>query len=299
MSVPIIDIAPLLRNNNSLDARSCSDKIHKLCSEIGFLVITGHGIEKDLDQIFEIAKEFKKLPKFKKEEIKSHQEFYGFGYNRFTEFFDIGLKNETEFPLIEEFELRVRSYQNSALKLTTIILKSLAISLNLQEDFFSACMVKPQCRMRFFYFLSNPPNADGSWPVLQKPHTDFGLLTLLATDGVSGLELKPLGEDWIPLNVPYGKLVVNLGDMLARWTNHQYQSTPHRVVVHPNKERLSIPFFVNPNPRTVIETLPSCITPCNPLRYSPITAGEFLISRLKGDNQLYVNQDEGPKRFSV
>ena len=63
MSVPIIDITPLLRNNNSLDARSCSDKIHKLCSEIGFLVITGHGIEKDLDQIFEIAKEFKKLPK--------------------------------------------------------------------------------------------------------------------------------------------------------------------------------------------------------------------------------------------
>ena len=67
MSVPIIDITPLLRNNNSLDARSCSDKIHKLCSEIGFLVITGHGIEKDLDQIFEIAKEFKKLPKFLQE----------------------------------------------------------------------------------------------------------------------------------------------------------------------------------------------------------------------------------------
>ena len=69
--------------------------------------------------------------------------------------------------------------------------------------------------------------------MLTDPHTDYGLITLLATDGVAGLEVRPRGGDWTMVDAPARSLIVNLGDMLARWTNDRYVSTPHRVSAPP------------------------------------------------------------------
>jgi isopenicillin N synthase-like dioxygenase len=105
-----------------------------------------------------------------------------------------------------------------------------------------------------------------------------------------------VGGDWTPVDAPAGSLVVNLGDMIARWTDHTYVSTPHRVVGTPDTHRYSIPFFVNPDPATVIETIDDCIHPGSARRYQPVTAGDFLAARIDGIDEPYVDPAEGPAR---
>eukprot|EP00850_Spirogloea_muscicola_P004254 SM000018S03619 [mRNA] locus=s18:296361:299706:+ [translate_table: standard] len=121
-------------------------------------------------------------------------------------------------------------------------------------------------------------------------HTDYGMLTLLLTDDVSGLqickekaEVPQLWEDVKPLP---GALIVNLGDMLERWTNNRFRSTLHRVV-NPGKERYSIPFFFEPNFDCLVECLPSCCNPSNPPRYPPIRSGQYLLDRYKATHTGY------------
>jgi isopenicillin N synthase-like dioxygenase len=107
-------------------------------------------------------------------------------------------------------------------------------------------------------------------------HTDYGSLTLLATDGVAGLQVQPRGsEDWI--NVPHveGAFVVNIGDCLMRWTNDIYVSNPHRVIP-PQRERYSVAFFLDPNPDALIRALPGT----GAAKYPEITGADYLMSRL-------------------
>ncbi len=298
LSPPVIDITPIRSSSDEAGAAACIEALHSACTEFGFFAVTGHGLDESMDALFEMAHAFGRLPAAEKEAIP-RVDAHGYGTNGPVEYIDMDLRGGRPLPDIHGFEKAIRTYQREALEVTAAILRSLAVALELPASFFTDHMTEPQVRMRLFFYRAAPPNHDGSWRVLQRPHTDFGLITLLATDGNPGLEIKPLGGEWTPLVAPYGQLIVNLGDMLARWTNHRYQSTPHRAVVPPHRERLSIPFFVNPNPDAEIASVPSCITPENPLRYEPVKAGDFLASRLAGRNELYVDIDEGPPRFGT
>ena len=107
-------------------------------------------------------------------------------------------------------------------------------------------------------------------------HTDYGNITLLATDDVGGLEVRTRSGDWIAAPPIAGAFVVNIGDCLMRWTNDVYVSTPHRVVNRSGRERYSIAFFFDPNPDALVEAIPSCGEP----RYAPILAADYLKMRL-------------------
>ena len=140
-------------------------------------------------------------------------------------------------------------------------------------------MRQPQCFLRMLRYPAGAAVGDA----VTGQHTDYGAITLLATDGVPGLEVRPRGAgDWVALDAPPGSFIVNLGDMLARWTNDHYVSTPHRVVAVGAGERISIPFFVNPDPETEVACVPSCVSQDEPCRYPPITAGDFLRGRIDG-----------------
>ena len=116
-------------------------------------------------------------------------------------------------------------------------------------------------------------------------HLDYGMLTFLLTDDVPGLEIlqKANGSEegkWLAIEPRPGAFIVNLGDMLARWTNDLYASTVHRVVNRTGQQRFSIPFFFEPNFDTVVECLPQCVSEERPSRYpEPTTSGEFLLAK--------------------
>lgn len=288
---PIIDLAPLLHPGRTRrDDDTVGSLIHAACLETGFFVVVGHGLDEPMADLFSAARRFFSLPQADKEAVPRTDRYGYVPYRPWaidtarasdrTEYLEVGLHGEVPVPAW--FDTAVHAYQAAALDVAAVLLRVLAVQLGAGPDFFAERMTDPQCRLRFLHYPQVGPDAAGDRSVPTLPHTDYGALTLLATDGVPGLEVRPVGRTWTPVVAPAGSLVVNLGDMLARWTNDVYRSTVHRVVGHPGSDRISIPFFVNPDPATVVDCIPACVTPDRPCAYGPTTAGEFLRMRIDG-----------------
>lgn len=117
-------------------------------------------------------------------------------------------------------------------------------------------------------------------------HSDYGSLTILLADRVPGLQIRDDAGEWHDVLPPEGGLLVNLGDLLAEWTNDRWRSTVHRVVPPPPGDgparRRSIAWFQQPNEDAVIEVLDVCTSPENPAKYPPTTAGGHLLAKLMG-----------------
>ena len=164
------------------------------------------------------------------------------------------------------------------------VLSALALHIGLPEDYF---VDKTNFGNSILRPIHYPPiTADDIPNVRAGAHEDINLITLLVGASAAGLEVKARNGDWVPFTSEADTIVVNIGDMLQRLTNHVYPSTTHRVV-NPRGEqarqpRYSTPFFLHPNPDFVIDVLPSTITPDNPSRYpEPITAQGYLEERLR------------------
>jgi isopenicillin N synthase-like dioxygenase len=110
-------------------------------------------------------------------------------------------------------------------------------------------------------------------------HTDYGNLTILATDGVAGLQVRTRSGAWLDAPHIPGAFVCNIGDCLMRWTNDVYISTPHRVAI-PVQDRYSVAFFLDPNPDARVEVLQACIAPGAASKYPPTTGANYLRERL-------------------
>ena len=132
--------------------------------------------------------------------------------------------------------------------------------------------------LRLLHYPASPSAAAA--PTGAGAHTDYGNLTLLATDDVGGLEVRTRAGQWIEAPVVPGAFVVNIGDCLMRWANDVYVSTPHRVVNRSVRERYSIAFFFDPNPDAIVETIPSCVQEGEVTRYPTILAADYLKMRL-------------------
>jgi isopenicillin N synthase-like dioxygenase len=163
------------------------------------------------------------------------------------------------------------------------LLRSVALFLGLPANFFADATRDGNSVLRLLHYPPMPAKPDG---VRAAAHEDINVITLLLGAEEAGLQLLTRDGDWLDVNPPLGALVVNIGDMLQRLTNHVLPSTTHRVL-NPAPERAhlprySIPFFLHFAPDYLIETAPNCITPDNPNRYpEPITAHEFLYQRLR------------------
>jgi len=301
MAPPIIDIAELRAAPTPPDELVAA--IDVACTTIGFFVVTGHGVESQVDEVFEAARSLFGLGEASKEAFSmvDRQGFVPAHHLKLdetirsapAEYYDVGTRGERRWPSATDlpaFRDVVTRYQQAVLAVGGDLLRVLAIALDLEPTFFADRMHDPQCFLRMFHYEPDGATPDRPSAVLTDPHTDYGLITLLATDGVPGLEVRPLGGDWTMVEAPARSLIVNLGDMLARWTNDQYVSTPHRVTAPPTRHRYSVPFFVNPDPATTVSCVPACVTPERPCRYEPVTASEFLAQRIADGGYMRTGQ---------
>jgi isopenicillin N synthase-like dioxygenase len=163
------------------------------------------------------------------------------------------------------------------------LLQSIAQFLALPAAFFADAVRDGNSVLRLLHYPPTPPNPEG---IRAEAHEDINVITLLLGAEEAGLQLMTREGAWLDVNPPEGALVVNIGDMLARLTNHKLPSTSHRVL-NPAADRAhlprySIPFFLHFAPDFLIQTLPSCTDDAHPERYpTPITAQDFLYERLR------------------
>ena len=271
------------------------DAIATACTDTGFFVLTCTDLEPAIDRVLQAARRLFALPERVKESLAMvgrqgfvpahHRVIDTTIHSAPMEYYDVGTQSAAgrRWPPEEQlpgFADVVLDYQRAALGTAEQVLGMLAIGLDLPPDFFGDRMRSPQCFLRMMHYEPSPGATTASAPILTDPHTDYGLITLLATDGVGGLEIRHRDGSWSAVSAPPLSLIVNLGDMLARWTNDRYVSTPHRVSAPAASDRYSVPFFVNPDPDTVVSCLPSCVGADRPCRYPPVTAGTFLAERI-------------------
>ena len=163
------------------------------------------------------------------------------------------------------------------------LLRAVARYLGLAEGFFDEPVRLGNSVLRLLHYPPVPPDAPG---VRAGAHEDINVITLLLGAEEAGLEILDRDGRWLPISPPPDAIVVNIGDMLQRLTNHVLPSTTHRVVNPPPERRgvarYSTPFFLHFEPEYEIRTLPGCVTADNPDRYpEPITADAYLLQRLR------------------
>lgn len=274
----------------------------------GFAMVSDHGVPQDLiDRAWAATKAFFDLPE---EEKRGYFVAGGGGARGYTpfkteiakgaeyvdlkEFWHIG----RELPAGHRFEAsmapniwpdRPEGFRDTFLELFAAfdtagdkLLSAIARHLDLKPDWFDHAVKDGNSVLRLLHY---PPVTEDAPNVRAGAHEDINLITLLLGAEEAGLELLDKDGQWLPVKPPEGAMVVNVGDMLQRLTNHVLPSTTHRVVNPPVERRgtprYSMPFFLHPAPDFLIKALPQCVTAENPEREPPITAHDYLAERLR------------------
>ncbi|QDL94009.1 isopenicillin N synthase family oxygenase (plasmid) [Paroceanicella profunda] len=296
--IPVLDHAAARAG----DGAAFTAGLSAACRETGFFLLTGHGVDPALTAaVFGQAAALFALPQARKEAVGIHLSPHNRGYVALgaerlddttgqvdrKEAFNIGLdlppdhpdvaagkpfRGVNLWPDLPGFRDTTLSYFNAAWALGVDLHRAIARDLGIPEGHFAPEFTAPMATLRL---LRYPASAGGAQEIGAGAHTDYGSLTLLATDGTAGLQVRPRGQDWVDVPHVPGAFVVNIGDCLMRWTNDIYVSTPHRVLP-PARERYSLAFFLDPNPETEIAALPGTGAP----KYPAIRAADYLAARL-------------------
>jgi len=275
----------------------------------GFAVISDHGLDQALiDGALERTKAFFALPDATKRAYHLPGTGGARGYTPFgteaakdadtvdlKEFWHVGRDLPEGHPYrrympdnlwpteVEGFHAYVSGLYAALDAMGAKVLRAIAKGLDLRLDFFADKVALGNSVLRLLHYPPVPADAPG---VRAGAHEDINVITLLLGAEEAGLQVKDRDGQWLPINPPAGALVVNIGDMLQRLSNHVLPSTTHRVV-NPAPERrgfsrYSTPFFLHFEPEYLIETLPGCVSAENPDRYpEPITADAYLQQRLR------------------
>ena len=321
-SIPIIDFSPWTAGGTEEEKTRVSNAIFQAFSNIGFIIVVNHGIRGDADddkgisvtaKAFEASQEFFALDKETKLKCaylsnESNRGYIAMGQEKLDailpdikETFDIGFEGELEYKnrwlegteICDGFKNAMLEYFEEYDRLHLQILRALARGMGLEnDDYFTPLCNGNHQNLRLLHY----PECDRA--AIHKSgqkrggvHTDYGTLTLLSQQDVSGLVAQRLDGTWVSVPPIPGGVVVNVGEMLQRWSNDILRATPHQVLdddpLDPDKEksdrvpeRYSIAFFCNANKDTSLECLPICQGPDRPPKYEPMNAFEYITMRL-------------------
>ena len=175
------------------------------------------------------------------------------------------------------FREAVEAYYADMLDVSNALLRAFALALALPEDYFLDKFDRAAGALRLLHY---PPRPSGETRLGVGAHTDYETFTILAQDGNPGLQVLNGAGRWIDIPPVAGTFVVNIGDLMARWTNDRFTSNVHRAANRTGRNRYSIPFFMGANVDTEIRCLESCTGPDDPPKYPPVLAGAHIEARL-------------------
>ena len=190
------------------------------------------------------------------------------------------------------FETRMSEYYTAMSGLARDLMRVFALALGLDERWFDGRIDRQMSSLCLNHY---PALTAAPLPgqLRAGAHTDYGTLTIVApTDAPGGLQVRTRDGKWSDVFVAPGTFVVNIGDMMAQWTNDRWVSTLHRVANPPaaagaRARRVSLVFFHQPNPDAVVECIPGCADAAHPPRYSPVTAGDYISRKINLHFQSY------------
>lgn len=303
--IPILDLGPALAGQPGALARVARE-LRRASTEVGFYYVRNHGVPRALvDRVFDQAALFHALPEDAKLALRIDHNKIGYlplassttrhsklaegaGPNQYAAFcmrHDLAPDDPDVLagkpfrglnrwpPGLAEFRPTLVAYLTALEKLAKGMLPIFSAALDAPADFFTAAFRKPLLNLQLNHY---PPQADFDGRNFGiAPHTDRTFITILCQARVPGLEVRLADGRWVVAPVLPDHFLVNTGDLLRRWTNDVFLSTPHRVVNLTNEERHSAPFFFNPDPESEIAVVPSCVTADNPARHPPIRYIEF------------------------
>lgn len=289
MGLPLIDL------DEGCDAELAQRIDAALCSA-GFFGIQGHGVpDAVVGAVFDANRRFFALPQADKERCHINgwplkRGFDPIGWQALDlsqppdvkESFYLGVEaiGPNQWPhesLVPGFNAACTAYSAAMESLARRLMALFELALALPAGHFNRFMQHPTCTTRLLHYPPQPAqSAQGQ--IGCGAHTDWGALTLLAQDDAGGLQVQAVDGRWLDVPPVPGAFVVNIGDMMQRWTNDRWPSTVHRVInPFSDRDRWSIAYFFDLDAESRIEPLPSCTRADRPARYGPITAGEHLI----------------------
>ncbi|EAT76065.2 hypothetical protein SNOG_16525 [Parastagonospora nodorum SN15] len=304
---PILDFSrTCITNTNTTQSTDC-------CLHNGFFQITGHNVPLELqNKIMDWNRKFFDLSLEQKNEVnKDTTNTWNRGYElmesqileegtlpELKEGFYIGDEiskehpyfvhkklnsgpnmwpSELVLPNVADFKATALDYYSQVVSLAKDILKVLALTLDLEECWFDDFAKDAVATMRLLHYPSQPPDSPAKLTRGIGAHTDFGCITLLLQDKVAGLQVYDHStKEWLDVTPTPGAFVVNLGNLMMRWSNDRYISNLHRVINVSGAERYSIPIFFSGNPDFVVKCLPNCVKEGEEPKWPPISVEQAI-----------------------
>jgi isopenicillin N synthase-like dioxygenase len=305
-AIPLIDVAGHLGGNGEA-SRKAAAQLRWAFENVGFYYLSGHGVPQSLiDQTYEAAARLHAQPLAKKLALKVNE--HNIGYlpiadapspqaaaqgrqpSRNEAYFlrrerapdDPAVIANRRFHGLNQWPDDLPGFRETSLAymrtleaLCRRLVPLYALALDLPADFFDACFAEPHMILR----MSRYPVIDAEDENVASlvPHTDSGFMTLLPPNRVPGLSILLPSGRWIDAPGVDGAYVVNGGDILHRWTNERFLSTPHRVRNVSGQVRYAIPFFCDPDHDTMIKCLPTCRSTDSRSKYPPIRFADYAL----------------------
>ena len=331
-AVPVVDISAYVGGGTDVERAATARAMDQACSTVGFIQVTGHGIPEDViqglkdgvDAFFGQPLEAKKgyrppagvnrgytPPKSESLSLSAGVESAS-RMNDFFEAFNLGSQaidfpdlnlSEAEYPAnvwpeVDGFRPAIEAYYGEAARVARTLTRVFADALGMPADHFASFTDHSLdvMRMNNYALPEGAVDLDGDLTGMGE-HTDFGIVTVLWADRAPGLQVVGPDGAWHDVAPIDGALLVNLGDIMGRWTNDRWMSTLHRVkppIVNGTiRRRRSVAFFHDGNSEAVVEALPTCVPEGEEPRYAPMTVIENITAKLAGSRYGRLNASAG------
>ncbi|MEM7292885.1 MAG: 2OG-Fe(II) oxygenase family protein [Pseudomonadota bacterium] len=308
-NLPIVDLTGF-KHGDSATRQKVADLAVHACETSGFFYITGHGIPDDLfSQAKASALDFFRGPADVKAEVHISQFPHHRGYvgnfdvapdtqkgGDVREAYKVALDLDETDPDYQagitlygpnvwprdlpKFQSDLSHTYTCFQQLARDIFNLFALGLQLPQDYFDPLIEKPASVMNVNYYPATSSEEDKQTSGIGA-HSDYEAFAMLWQDDVGGLQIESLQGEWQAVQPLPGALVINIGDLMAHWTNDRFRATRHRVINTSGKERVSIACFGNTNYHAMIECIPSCYSDSNPPKYPPTKCGDYLMGAIK------------------